>query len=131
MRLVPNSDLPDPPAARADRFVEYDFGFERGKLVLISQREKLESQPVLTPRRMGRFAVELFLGPELVERVRFDFPLLGDGSGSALENGLSTQTRVLVPLLSRATRARLLDRKSRQELILQWPPALVEHPTTP
>ena len=31
-----------------------------------------------TPRAMGRFALELFEGPTLIERVRFDFPMLGD-----------------------------------------------------
>lgn len=122
VRLVPNADLPDPPATRSDRQVEYEFRFERGQLAVVGQRDRLESQPVLTPRRMGRFAVELFVGPELVERVRFDFPLLGDESATTLEKGLRTQATVLVPLLSRATRARLLDRKTRRELTLEWPP---------
>ena len=34
-------------------------------------------RPRETPRAMGRFALELFEGPALIERVRFDFPLLG------------------------------------------------------
>ncbi len=31
--------------------------------------------PVVTARRMGRYAIELWIGQELIERVRFDFPL--------------------------------------------------------
>ncbi|MEZ4306755.1 MAG: hypothetical protein R3F14_01720 [Polyangiaceae bacterium] len=31
-----------------------------------------------TPRQMGRFALELWVGKELLDRARFDVPLLGD-----------------------------------------------------
>jgi hypothetical protein len=44
---------------------------------------------------MGRFAFEFFIGPTLIERVRFYFPLLGAGApedNDVLEGGLTTQT---------------------------------------
>lgn len=121
--LVGNTDPPDPPAQRTREQVEYHLSFDRGALKLLAQADHLQTEPVLTPRRVGRFAVELFLGPELVERVRFDFPLLGsDSDDPSLEKGLTTDARVLVPIIRRANRARVLDRKTRQQLELTWPP---------
>jgi hypothetical protein len=78
---------------------------------------------------IGRFAIELWRGVELVERVRFDFPLLGasDPSGSTrnginMELGLETERDVWVPLLREATRAQIVDRKTGDIVNLSWPP---------
>ncbi len=130
--LVGNTDPPDPPAQRTHEQVEYHLSFHRGALELLAQEDRSQTEPVLTPRRVGRFAVELFLGPELVERVRFDFPLLGsDSDDPSLEKGLTTDARVLVPIIRRANRARVLDRKTRQHLELPWPPPAARAPSEP
>jgi hypothetical protein len=77
---------------------------------------------------MGRFAIELWVGEELVERVRFDFPLLAspkesDGTSAVgLDAGLVTSQKVLVPASDRARRAVLVDRTNGKEQALPWPP---------
>jgi hypothetical protein len=122
-----NTDAPDPPAEQTLRQVEFHFAFKRGDLALLDHRVIEEASPLGGPRRIGRFAVELFLGQELVERVRFDFPLLGaDSDDAEFEKGLSSDALVAVPLIDRATRARLLDRKTRRVLELPWPPKVVQ-----
>src|SRR5690606_41135099 len=47
-----------------------------GQIELRSVEPVELEKPVATARRMGRFAVELLIGQELIDRVRFDFPLL-------------------------------------------------------
>jgi hypothetical protein len=73
---------------------------------------------------MGRFALELFEGPTLIERVRFDFPLLGaaDGDASvALTPKLRTRIGVVFPATVRGTRLELWDRASNRRWTLPWP----------
>ena len=84
-----------------------------------------------TPRAMGRFAVELYVGRQLLDRVRFDFPLLGADelagtprrwdSPPSFEQNLSTQAAVMIPHSERATRALLVDRASGRSWVLPWP----------
>lgn len=121
--LAIEGDAPDPPALRQKEQVDIDLTFERGEVRLVRMGEKLEKQEELTARRVGRFAVELFVGPELVERVRFDFPLLAESADvEKIESGLTTSARVRVPLAPAATRAWVLDRKTRRTFALPWPP---------
>jgi hypothetical protein len=114
---------PDPAPARSADQVDLLLRFEGGKLkVLGSQRVHLPSAES-TPRRMGRFAAELWLGAELLERLRFDVPLLGADGGDALESGLEADVTIRLPLLQRANRLEIIDRKTEERLTLEWPPA--------
>jgi hypothetical protein len=80
---------------------------------------------------MGRFAVELYIGKELIDRVRFDFPLLGADelaggerkwdSPPSFERKLSTTAAVMIPHSERATRVVLVDRASGRVWPLPWP----------
>jgi hypothetical protein len=78
---------------------------------------------------MGRFAIELFEGPTLIERVRFDFPLLGagedpDGGWRAppqIERKLTTRIGVVFPATNRGTRLELWDRATNRRWSLPWP----------
>jgi hypothetical protein len=77
---------------------------------------------------MGRFAIELFEGATLLERVRFDFPLLAvpepDGGRSApplLGPKLRTRIGVFFPAIGRGTRLELVDRATRRRWALPWP----------
>ncbi len=67
---------PDPAALRLARQFEYSIVYERGAVRVESVRAVRFPKPVVTARKMGRFAIELWIGHELVERVRFDFPLV-------------------------------------------------------
>lgn len=118
-------DLPDPPAAHYLDFIEYELQFVRGDVRVLGERKVRYKQPVAAERRMGRFALELFVGDELLERVRFDFPLLGAGAlggDDSIEHGLTSRATVRVPLVERARRAQLLDRKTRKVVAVSWPP---------
>jgi hypothetical protein len=125
------SDPPDPtPLASAEQY-EYSFRYEKGEVRLLGVRALRYKQPVVTARRIGRFAFELWIGRELIDRVRFDFPLLGGdelhtgprplGEPPSLASG-SFDTKVLVPAAARARSARLVDRATRSTLELPWPP---------
>ncbi len=135
----PPGSLPDPKALRLARQWEYELVYERGEVSVESVTERNFSQPVVTGRRMGRYAIELWIGKELVERVRFDFPLLaaeevGSGRRHPLKEppnfaaGAVVSRRVLVPASPRATRAVLVDRATGRTLTLDWPP---HEPTPP
>ncbi len=120
-----NSDLPDPKGQSYESFFRYTLQFAQGDVSVLSTKSVAMKHPTTAPRKMGRFAVELFVGSELLERVRFDFPLLGAaraGEEDPIEKGLTTQMELLVPLVERATWARVLDRKTRKTYPLSWPP---------
>jgi hypothetical protein len=126
------SDPPDPTPLRQAEQYEYVFRYEKGSVSLESVRAVRYRQPVVTARRMGRFAVELWIGHELIDRVRFDFPLLADDQPPQSTHPLYERPTkmagpftalVVVPAASRARAARLVDRATRQEGALSWPPA--------
>jgi hypothetical protein len=80
---------------------------------------------------MGRFALELFEGPTLIERVRFDFPMLGVPEAPdagflrtppRLEPKLRTRIGVLMPATKRGTKLELWDRARDVRVTLPWPP---------
>jgi hypothetical protein len=125
---APPPQLPDPPALLSAEQYELDLVYERGAVTLRSASLRRFAQPVATARRLGRFAIELWVGEELVERVRFDFPLLAapqeneGGSAAGLDAGLVTSQKVLVPASDRARRALLVDRSNGKEQPLPWPP---------
>lgn len=121
-----SSDPPDPPPLRMTSQIDYELEFNKGEVSIVSQRSLDLAAPQSTPRRLGRFAFELWSGAQLIERVRFDFPLLGasqPGEEDRLEAGLMSRTTVRIPASARATRARILDRKTRKAVMVPWPPA--------
>jgi hypothetical protein len=124
---------PDPEALREARQFEYSIKYDKGTVSVAKVRGVRFPQPVVTARTMGRFAIELWIGHELVERVRFDFPLVAaeevqrgkrrplNEAPSFAAGVVATQT-VLVPASERATRAVLLDRATGAKQELPWPP---------
>ncbi len=129
----PKGAQPDPEALREARQFEYVVAYDRGKLRIKSVRAVRFPKPVVTSRRMGRFAIELWIGHELVERVRFDFPLVAAedirrSRRRPLEEmpsfapGVEATETVLVPASTRATRAVLVDRATGHGDELPWPP---------
>jgi hypothetical protein len=125
------SDPPDPVPLRQLEQYEYSFRYEDGAVHLLGVRAVRFKQPIVTARRVGRFAFELWIGHELVDRVRFDFPLLGGDepqTGARPLNGPPSlasgayNTKVLIPASARARTARLVDRATRATVDLPWPP---------
>jgi hypothetical protein len=124
---------PDPEPVRSARYWEYFVTYQAGRLYVTKASEQRLPRPVVTPRHVGRFAFELWIGHELVDRVRFDFPgMAGEPAAvggrkpiteaPTLGRALVANVRVLVPASPRATRALLVDRGTGAQQTLPWPP---------
>jgi hypothetical protein len=126
-----------PPLVERSQWV-FDLRWDQGDVWLLGTRplELPAAQP--TPRVMGRFALELFEGAAIIERVRFDFPLLGPpepdaGISTAISAAISisrklrTRIGVIFPATSRGTRLELVDRATDKRWSVPWPPP----PATP
>jgi len=131
--------LPDPPALTERRQWAYTLYYDRGSVRAGEAKPICLRRPATSPRRMGRFAFELWLGRELVERIRFDFPLLGaevpdENSGNTFHKapsfapGARVSIPLQVPASDRATRALILDRASGETWPVAWPPAASTNP---
>lgn len=123
---IPVTRTPADPAPLVERSQwVFDLRWDRGDVWLLATRPLELSEPRTTPRVMGRFAVELFEGAALVERVRFDFPLLGapetDG-GVSIATKLRTRIGVIFPATKRGTRLELLDCATDRRWSMPWPP---------
>ena len=127
----PSGYLPDPqPLVTRHQWI-VDLGYRGGTVVFGGARRVELAKPSGTPRAMGRFALELYIGKELIDRVRFDFPLLGADeyadmprrwdSPPSFERHLSTRAAVMLPHSERATRAVLVDRATGNTWGLPWP----------
>lgn len=139
-RRMKYGSLPDPtPLAVATQW-EVEVRYDRGALSVVSATKRTFPEPQVTPRRMGRFAVELWIGHELIDRVRFDFPLVGAPRPESKVQDLSAPVRLddtitvsqtlLVPNSERATRAVLVDRATGKETPFAWPPDRPDGPPT-
>lgn len=129
---------PDPEPLRIADQWEYDLAYDAGKVDVVAARARRFDKPVVSSRRIGRFAIELWIGRELVERVRFDFPGLGMDAPpeeprgrrplyppANFAQGVHSRQTVLVPAAPRARRAVLVDRATGESRELPWPP---DHP---
>jgi hypothetical protein len=117
---------PEPAPLRERKHYVVDLRWVHGDLYLVSMTTETFPDPRETPRVMGRFALELYEGKTLVERVRFDFPGLAvkDTPETAKLNAkVSTRIGVLFPAVARGTHFELWDRVSDTRWPLPWPPA--------
>lgn len=127
-------DPPDPKPSHTRDWLVYTFVYKEGSTKVDSVKTEHIPKPRDTSRVMGRYAVELWIGCELVDRVRFAFPLQAaePASTSSTRRPLheppsftahaELRTTVRVPLDPRATRAELVDRGTGQRTALSWPP---------
>lgn len=134
---APISKTPPDPAPMTERFQwVFDLRWDHGEIYLLEVHKIDMGGPHVTPRMMGRFALELFEGPTVIERVRFDFPMLGapdiDGgvrNTPRFEPKLKSRIGVLFPATSRGTKLELWDRAKDTRVKLPWPPK--EGPLSP
>jgi len=116
---------PDPPPlVTAERWL-FDLRWQNGepRLVGVTRADLIKPEP--SARVFGRFAIELFEGKTLIERVRFDFPMLNEPSAPKsidLQKKLSTRIGVFFPRTARGNRLELLDRATDRRWSLPWPP---------
>ena len=121
---------PDPPAMTERMQWVFDLRWDKGDIYLLEVHKADMGTPHTTPRVMGRFALELYEGPTLIERVRFDFPMLGAPEAPdagyktppRFEPKLKTRIGVFFPATKRGTRLELWDRAKDARWPLPWPP---------
>jgi len=128
-----SGSAPDPqPLSMAEQW-RFQLLFQNGAPSVEHVDKQILAKPIATPRRMGRFALELWIGRELIDRVRFDFPLIAaeeapgvtrrplHDAPSLLPNATS-RIIVSLPASPRATRLVLVDRATEKSRELPWPP---------
>lgn len=125
------SKLPDPTPLKSVQQVEYQLELSEGKVKVVSVKPVTVREAIATPRRMGRWALELSIGQELIERVRFDFPTTAADEPQSGRKRLKTpldlgsraitRVTVLVPHSERVRRAVLFDRAHESVMELEWP----------
>lgn len=111
--------------------VEYELELSEGKIKTIAVKPVRLAKPIATARRLGRYAIELSIGSELIDRVRFDFPATAADEPVAgrkkldapLDLGSRAVTRIklLLPHSPRVRRALLVDRALETATELEWP----------
>lgn len=122
---------PDPPPRASQKQWVFEVLHSGTKLSIERARAVSVDKPLATPRMMGRFALELYVGKELLDRVRFNVPLLGEGPPEGPKNPfrrprfdkVTTRLRVQMADNERATYAVLVDRATGEEQRFDWPPA--------
>jgi hypothetical protein len=119
---------PDPPSLTSRMQWVFDLRWSNSEPYLVAIHPLDLGEPQTTPRVMGRFAIELFEGPTLIERVRFDFPMLGPpepdagwGAPPSLTRKLTSRIGVMFPAVERGTRLELWDRATNTRWPLPWP----------
>jgi hypothetical protein len=128
------STAPDPEPLRTAEQVEYELELSGGEVRVLAMRNVKLNEAKVTARRMGRYAIELGIGRELIERVRFDFPgTAADEVTPGPERPLSApltlsaraivRLKVQVPYSARVRRAVLVDRALERAQVLPWPEA--------
>lgn len=125
------STLPDPTPLKMAEQVEYELELAEGKVRVVSAKAVKLKQPIVTPRMMGRYAIELGIGQELIERLRFDFPGTAADEPTTGPKKLFTpldlgsraiaRVKLLVPHSPRVRRALLVDRAYDTATELEWP----------
>ncbi|NUP08724.1 MAG: hypothetical protein HOW73_21970 [Polyangiaceae bacterium] len=96
-------------------------------VVKVSELELDKAQA--TQRVMGRWALEFYVGTEILDRLRFNVPLAGDTGHEKREAGknrpvfkVNTKFFLRMADQNRATQVRLVDRATGDIQIFAWPP---------
>jgi hypothetical protein len=125
---------PDPELASTDAYYELTLRYCGAGVHLVAARRVALKRPTTLARLMGRFAAELWIGHELLERDRFDFPLTAADTVPApgtehkeprvlsLAPGTDVVWKVKVAERVRATQAWVIDRATGERWLLDWPP---------
>lgn len=128
-----SGSAPDPEPLRMTDQWQFSLLYQGGNVSVEHVEKRTFPKAVSTARRMGRFALELWIGHELIDRVRFDFPLIAAEEAPgvtrrplhdppSLGPHAIARINVLVPQSPRATRLVLVDRATEKSQELPWPP---------
>jgi len=123
---------PDPPAHASRKQWTVEVTARGGKVTAERAAAATLDRPAETARVFGRFALELWVGKELLDRARFNVPLMGgepsQGNRNKLprprfDQGVTTKVTVRIADHDRAAYAQLVDRETGDTQKLSWPPA--------
>ena len=122
---------PDPPPHQSRTNWVFDLSARDGKISIDGAKAITLEQPAETPRAVGRFALEFYVGRELLDRVRFNIPLMGGESSEGNRNRLpkprfeQNVTAHITARMADSPRAAYLlmvDRETGDTQKLAWPP---------
>ena len=121
---APKPIPPDPTPLVSDSIFVLSVRFQKGTVSITKVRREKLAMKSAVERRMGRFAAELFSGPTLIERIRFDFPLINDDSKASevYEKGLDVTVEVRVPDSDRPNKFEIWDRANDKRWQFEYPP---------
>ncbi|MDC0749849.1 hypothetical protein [Polyangium mundeleinium] len=121
---------PDPPGNASKKQWVFDISIHGGKASLPRVSSVLVDTPTPTLRMMGRFAVEFWVGKELLDRIRFDVPMLDRDPKNRRRDPLrgpdftnvSTRLKVRMADSPRTAFVALVDRATGDVQRFAWPP---------
>lgn len=122
---------PDPPVHVAEKQWLFEIAYTNGASSIERVRSAAAKKPLATPRVMGRYALELWVGRQLLDRVRFDVPLLGDDERERdpkrpfkrpTFNRVTTKIKAQMADHPRATVLAFVDRATGDTRRYFWPP---------
>lgn len=127
--------LADPPVTKSTKHWVFDIDVKSGVVSLGKARAATTPKPEGTPRMMGRYALELFSGRELLDRVRFNVPGMGDAPREDKRilkrptmDRVTTKFSIRIADNPRTNWARVVDRATGDEVYIAWPPDEVSRP---
>jgi hypothetical protein len=127
----PEGYAPDPPVVASTKQWVFTINVKEGVVSLGDAKSATTKKAEGTARVMGRFAIELWCGKELLDRVRFNVPGMGDGPRRTDDHRIlkkprmdliTTHFNVRIADNPRTTNAKLIDRATGQETPIAWPP---------
>ncbi len=121
---------PDPSPGSSTKQWVFTIVAKEGVVSLGPAKSVTVAKPETTARIIGRFALELWCGKELLDRVRFNVPGMGDGPHPAdrrvlkkpAMDRITTHFNVKIADNPRTNNAKLVDRATGDETPIAWPP---------
>jgi len=126
----PEGYPPDPPVAASTKHWVFRIEVKSGEVSMGPAHAVTTKSPEGTARNTGRWAIELWSGKELLDRIRFNVPGMGDNPHLNDKRILkrprmdliTTHFDVSITDNPRTTTAKLVDRATGLETDIPWPP---------
>jgi hypothetical protein len=127
---------PDPPSRASQKQWIFDVTMKGNQVRAERAKPATFDKAAETPRVLGRFALELWVGRELLDRVRFNVPLMGGeptiGNRNRLpkprfEENLTAHVSARMADNPRAAYLLLVDRETGDFQKMEWPPEADGH----
>lgn len=136
---APQAQPPDPPMLSSVHHWLLGLHYVRGAVRIDTVQAVHLEEPREGDRFTGRFALELWSNQTLLDRLRFDFPLLAAETTqpsaqrpvhreATFAPGAEVSTTLQVPTIPEINRAQIVDRVTGQITEIAWPPVVTPDP---